>query len=186
MKTPGFLIAIALLLVSIHPATAQEKPYEPRSFSRTDLIHLGNYKSPPLEFPYPVLSTTQVAVGSRFDFRIVYDVPFADFIAVLAPSDTPTEVAQISAASLAANHSDLSPDKRGLRVFGRQIHQTPQRYVLGSDHVVHRFVIDVSPAGSQTTVQMRSAIFGQLFGGVVPSRSPFAPIGAKPVSLRWQ
>ncbi len=183
---PRIFLTIVVIMGLLPTLAAQETPYGPKTSDRTELIHFGVYDSPPVVFPYEVIGTTRVTDNGRLDFRVVYRIPYEELVdALLKGADGTTEVAKINVSSGLAAAADGDESKRGLRIFGRQDGGIPTRFTLGSQHSVFRFVVDLSPDGANTAVQMRSAISSALFGGVVPARSPFAPVGANPIPFRW-
>ena len=180
-----FLLPLILVLGFLPALSAQETPYGPKAADRKELIHFGVYDAPPVVLPYEIVDTTRVTQNGRLDFRVIYRVPYQDLLNSLLKADSATtDVAKINSAAGQPSTSDGDDAKRGLRVFGKQ-DGAPARFTLGSEHTVFRFVIDLSPAGVNTVVQMRSAISSSLYSGVMPARAPFAPMGANTIPFRW-
>lgn len=180
-----FLLPTLIVLGFLGPLSAQETPYSPKSADRTELIHFGVYDAPPIVFPYEIVEMKRVTEKGRLDFRVIYRIPYQELFDNLSKAnDGKTDVAQTNPEADLQSAQDQENANRGLRVFGRQ-DGAPARFTLGSEHTVFRFVIDLTPAGAHTAVQMRSAISSSLFSGVMPARAPFAPVGANPIPFRW-
>lgn len=155
-------------------------PYTAKEYSRSELINLGTFDTPPIQFKWDVMEVRQKPVGARMDFVITIDASLDSVISFFEGQSKKNE----SVATLQPNILPFESN-RDLIVIGRSRNATPARFTLGANGGTHRFTIDVSADGAQTKVVLQNIMISQLFSGVVPSRAPMTPIDAKPVNFLW-
>ena len=69
------VLAVAMLVAPAAAAAGDDgKPWEPRKFSRDEIIEFGTFDQTPFELPWRVERIEEVPTDSRSDFRHVLDV----------------------------------------------------------------------------------------------------------------
>ncbi len=177
------LVATVMTLAATSAFAQDAEPaYTPHRYSRAELINFGAYDTPPLKFNWTVEDVQQKPVANRLDFVLTVDANFGEVVDTLKKAYLANkEVAQLAPGVLPFQ------TKRALKVIGHtDVDNTdPARFTLGGKGMSRRFVVDISSKGTKTQITIENVMHGQLYSGLVPSRAPFKPSGAKPVHLLY-
>lgn len=191
MKCPRPLAAVCsltlgLLVVALaSPAAAQSavdaKPWTPHEYSRSELINFGTYDAPPLVFEWDVVEVSQKPVNQRLDFVLTFAEDYDTVTGFLRDA----YAAQQPVAKLAPEVMGMQT-QRELVIVGLSTGDDPARFTLSGKGMNRRFTIDVTDEGGRAVIRLHNIVMSRLFSGVVPSVTPFQPVGAAPVPLLWQ
>ncbi len=185
MITRGLLFSIALIALTLaaSPALAQDgKPYDPRQFSRSELIDFGTYDAPPVEFDFEILSVEQRPEEKHVNFVITVGADYTTVVQAFEDAYGEREPIARLATGIMPYQST-----RELKIVGKAKEAGSQalRYTLGSQGMTRWFSVDISTENGETVITMRNVVMSRLFSGVMPPREGFKPKGAKPVGLLY-
>ncbi len=179
MKNRFLIIASLVFATCIVSSTAFAQAYTAQKMSTSQVIKLAVFDQAPMSFDHPIVKTERILVRSRLDFEQTYDVDYETFLAELT-----------KAYKKKKNIGKLDPNvypnakRPELRVVG--MGKDPVRATLGAKDLYFRISFNLkSNAQGQAVVILNSAIRSLVFGGAIPVRAPFRPVGAKPVKFRW-
>ncbi|GEM_PF-3692997 len=177
----SFLISFTLLLsTSFFSANAFAQAYTAKKMSPSQVIKLAVFDTAPVTFGHTLVKTERVLNRSRLDFEQTYDVAFDTFLAEIREAYTKKK-------NIGTLDPNIFPNGKvhELRIVG--IGTSPDRATMGAKELYFNinFEMRANDAG-QTVVLLNSAIRSLIFGGAIPARSPFRPVGAKPIKFRWE
>ena len=174
---------ILLISLSILPtlAAAQDTPYSPKQIPRSKLIDLGDFSRSPLQFPWaPVRVTTTSNPHGTLDFEHLLNESFDDVMGYFKSNQAAKKpVVQLSSDVM--RYSKVTE----LFVSGFEINANDSKVTLGAIGLPRNFYIKVEKQGNQTKLTVLNTAHTQEFSGVMPARAPLRPVGANPITFRW-
>lgn len=160
-------------------SSSEDAPYAPRQFSRSELIDFGTYDETPIEFPWAIEEVEEIPVYSRIDFKHRVDASYrtiSQYFNRAYRKQTPTVTLK--------GHVSPTSSPLKLKVYGHAKSDDGERFTLGHSKLMRKFYVDLMREGGDVYLVFRNASYTQIFGGMVPNRSPFKPVRAEPVELR--
>ncbi len=179
MKKRVLIIVGLIFATSMVSSSVFAQAYTAQKMSPSQVIKLAEFDRAPMTFDHPLVKTQRVLNQSRLDFEQTYDVDHDKFL---------TELQQ--AFEKKKDIGKLDPNvypnakKPQLRIIG--MGKNPNRATLGAKDLYFRIMFDLkSNAQGQAVVVLNSSIRSLVFGGAIPVRASFRPVGASPVRFRW-
>ncbi len=186
MRRPTVSLA-SLLLVGLlaGPAAADdsdddERGWQPKRYSTSELIDFGTRSDSPLQFPWTVVRTEQVTNYGRIDFRHLVEADFgtveAHFEQKYREQDPALEL------DSTAVPPGASPE---LNVLGTASQGEARTFTLGNGDLRRTFVIQVRPASDaeRTAIVFQNMALRHIFSAGLPRLAPLKPIDADPIQI---
>ena len=174
---------LTLLVALCVPAAAfaqSDAPYAPKKIPLQDLIITDRFDTPPISFPWELISSTQVAERGRMDFEMVYNVDY----------DTVRERLR-EAYSDSEDFIELDPqalrftEVTHLRLAGHELGDERGRITVGHPSMEPVFQATLTPDGPRTRITVVNMARSRQFSGFMPARVGYQPVGAQPIPFRW-
>lgn len=179
MKNRFLIIAALVFATSIVSSSAFAQAYSAQKMSTSQVVKLAVFDRAPMTFKHTLVKTERVLVQNRLDFEQTYDVAYDVFLEELTKAYKKKQ-------DIGTLDPNVYPNAKRpeLRVVG--LGKNPARATLGAKDLYFRITFKLkSNAQGQAVVVLNSAIRSLIFGGAIPVRSSFRPIGASPIRFRW-
>ena len=173
------VLAVAMLVAPAAAAAGDDgKPWEPRKFSRDEIIEFGTFDQTPFELPWRVERIEEVPTDSRIDFRHVLDVEFE----TAAEYFDSAYSNQKAVLTLKKQYAPAGKE-RELFVYGLASGPNSNNYTLGNKDLQRQFTIELKHADGDVMLIFKNMAFTRVFGAGVPGQAPFKPVDAEPITL---
>ncbi len=176
----SFILLIALILPAAS-ASAQETPYSPKQVPRSQLIDSGEFQRSPIQLPWTAVRITTASNShGSLNFEHLLNESYETVLEHFT-NGYQTQQPVVSLATEVMRYSKTTE----LKVLGIDANASSSRVTLGSNNLPRHFLINIERAGNQTNIIVINSAHTMEYSGVMPARTPLRPVGAKPISFRW-